>query len=100
MPFLSDNQRKYCWVKYNQDIRNGKKPSWDCNEWEKNTPKNIKRSLRKSTNKSKSFSNSRLTDMTKYSRTKMRSLISKKRKIYTGTRGGKYVIVKGKKIYV
>jgi len=97
MPFTSEAQRKYCWVKYNQDIRDGKTPSWDCDKWE-NESKRSKRSKSKSKRRSKR--SPRLTKMSKKARTSMRRKVSRTRKIYTGNRGGKYVLVKGKKIYV
>ncbi len=34
MPFVSDAQRKACWAKYHSDKRAGRKPQWDCKEWE------------------------------------------------------------------
>lgn len=103
MPFTSEAQRKYCWVRYNQDIRDGKKPSWDCEKWERETKrskKKLRKSSRKGSRRSRNKRSSRLTTMSKKSRTSMRIRVSKKRRIYTGARGGKYVLVKGKKIYV
>lgn len=96
MPFVSESQRKYCWVKYNQDIRDGKKtPLWDCQKWEKESPRSFKKSKSKRRKRT-----SRLTTMSKKARKSMRRKVSKTRKIHTGVRGGKYVLVKGKKIYV
>lgn len=105
MPFTSEVQRKYCWVRYNQDIRDGKKPSWDCEKWEKNSPKTFRKKSRKRSKKKSKKSyhkkrSPRLTTMSKKARTSMRRKVSKTRKIHTGARGGKYVLVKGKKIYV
>lgn len=37
MPFKSEQQRKLCWVKYNQAKKSGKTPSWDCYEWSRET---------------------------------------------------------------
>jgi len=34
MPFTSENQRRKCWVLWNQSKRQGKKPKWDCKKWE------------------------------------------------------------------
>ncbi|AYV77940.1 MAG: hypothetical protein Edafosvirus3_18 [Edafosvirus sp.] len=39
MPFQSEKQRKLCWTLYNKDKKKGKKPSWDCEEWEEETKK-------------------------------------------------------------
>lgn len=41
MPFKSEAQRKACWAQYNRDKKAGKTPSWDCKEWERDTPKNL-----------------------------------------------------------
>ena len=91
MPFVSENQRKYCWVKYYNDIKNGNIPDWDCNEWEHSSPKKSpKRSKKKSLRKSLSLKK----------KNKSRSKSPVTRKIYIGPRGGKYIIFKGKKMYV
>lgn len=45
MPFLSEKQRRLCWIKYYNDIINGNKPKWDCYEWEKHTITKNKRKL-------------------------------------------------------
>lgn len=115
MPFVSDSQRKFCWVKYNRDIREGKKPKWDCAEWErsnksskrhsKRSSKNIKSSKQRSKSINKNtivYRSPRLSDMSKNSRRYMRSKVSKSlgRKIHTGARGGKYILVNGRKVYV
>lgn len=34
MPFVSEAQRKKCYVLYTKDIKEGRKPKWDCKEWE------------------------------------------------------------------
>lgn len=39
MPFVSEKQRRLCWLKYNQDLNEGKSPKWDCKKWEKETKK-------------------------------------------------------------
>lgn len=44
MPFVSESQRKKCWVLYNQAIAKGKKPTWDCKKWEEETKKSKKKS--------------------------------------------------------
>ncbi|MDD4930526.1 MAG: hypothetical protein PHG66_00025 [Candidatus Colwellbacteria bacterium] len=103
MPFTSEAQRKYCWVRYNQDIRDGKKPSWDCEKWERETSPRQRKNLKKCKCRSRSSSrrkSPRLSKMSPKERSSMRRRVSKTRKIHTGARGGKYVIVKGKKIYV
>lgn len=98
MPFVSDNQRKFCWTKYNRDVREGKTPKWNCSEWEHST-RRIKRSNKqRSKSINKKYRSPRLSDMSKNSRRYMRSKVNKK--IYTGVRGGKYVLINGRKIYV
>ena len=39
MPFVSQAQRRACWAKYHQAKKAGKKPQWDCPEWEAGTVK-------------------------------------------------------------
>ncbi len=39
MPFKSQAQRQACWARYHQDKKAGRKPKWDCEEWEAATPK-------------------------------------------------------------
>ena len=56
MPFKSDKQRKLCWMLYNKDIKAGKTPKWDCEEWEEETAKmeaKGKKASRKTTRKSR-----------------------------------------------
>lgn len=35
MPFKSEKQRRLCWRKYNKAKKKGRKPKWDCKEWER-----------------------------------------------------------------
>ncbi len=42
MPFVSENQRRKCWVMYNKDKKEGRKPKWDCRKWERHTKKKTK----------------------------------------------------------
>jgi hypothetical protein len=35
MPFSSQKQRAACYIKFNRDKKAGRKPSWNCKEWEK-----------------------------------------------------------------
>ena len=39
MPFQSEKQRRLCWYLYTKDKKKGKKPSWDCKKWSKETKK-------------------------------------------------------------
>jgi hypothetical protein len=61
MPFVSDQQRKYCWYLYHKAKSQGKTPSWDCEEWARATPKG-KLPSRKSKKRSR---NSRKTNRKK-----------------------------------
>lgn len=37
MPFVNQKQRSACWAQWNRDKKAGRKPKWDCKEWEKHT---------------------------------------------------------------
>lgn len=37
MPFVNQAQRKACYAQQSRDKKAGKKPSWDCAKWEKET---------------------------------------------------------------
>ena len=37
MPFVSEKQRRLCWLLYTRNMKKGKKPSWDCHEWSRET---------------------------------------------------------------
>ena len=91
MPFKSLAQRRACWAQYHRDIKAGRKPSWECSKWEHETKKGAKlpekiRSLKKKSPK-KSY-------------TRLSPKKDIKRKMHVGPRGGRYVMVKGKKVYV
>lgn len=34
MPFVNRRQEKLCWSEYEQARKEGRKPQWDCQEWE------------------------------------------------------------------
>jgi hypothetical protein len=80
MPFVNDAQKRACFAQYSRDIKAGRIPAWDCYKWAEETKR------------SRSKSRSR--------KSKLSPRKSPKRKIHTGPRGGKYVIIKGHKIYV
>jgi len=42
MPFVSEKQRRKCWAMYNKDKKEGRKPKWDCREWESRAKKKTK----------------------------------------------------------
>jgi len=46
MPFKSKAQRRACWAQYNRDKKAGRKPKWDCKEWEAATPKELPERVR------------------------------------------------------
>ncbi len=41
MPFVNNSQRKACYAKQNADNKKGKKPSWDCAKWDRETVSNV-----------------------------------------------------------
>lgn len=43
MPFRNERQRKLCWLLYNKSLKQGLRPTWDCNLWENETKKERKR---------------------------------------------------------
>lgn len=115
MSFKSVAQRNLCWVQYSRDIREGRRPKWNCAKFEDETrDKKLPYYHRKGCNCSsgsfkKSYKKSRkrsyrLTPISKMNRKKRNSIhktiTRSRRKIRTGPRGGKYVISRGKKIYV
>jgi hypothetical protein len=87
MPFKSLAQRRACWAQYHRDIKAGRKPSWDCHEWEHVTEKGTKLPERIRSPKKKSY-------------TRLSPKKDRKRQIHIGPRGGKYMMVKGRKVYV
>jgi hypothetical protein len=87
MPFVSQKQRRLCYAMQSLSLKEGKKPTWNCEKWEKETSdKNLP------LYKGMKVSKSRLT--------KSPSEKKIKRKIHIGPRGGKYVIYNGRKVYV
>lgn len=107
MPFKSRAQMKKCWVEYNRAVREGRRPKWDCHEWSRETKNKLpsySRSRRsRKRRRSRKSRQPRLTplgDMSGQKKAALERKISKSRKIHEGPRGGKYVIVKGKKVYV
>lgn len=73
MPFVSDKQRRACFAIMRRYNEQGLKAPWDCHEYAKNSNK---KSKKKSTRKSSS------------------------KKIFEGPRGGKYKMVRNKKVYL
>jgi hypothetical protein len=86
MQFKNQSQVRACFAQYQRDIKEGRIPSWDCYKWLDETRGNIKD--KKSKSKVKSYI--RLSPK--------KSL--RKRKVHTGPRGGKYVLIKGHKVYI
>lgn len=44
MPFISNEQRRACWIKYHQELLAGLKPKWDCYEFQnKSKNKRVKK---------------------------------------------------------
>ena len=42
MPFVSEKQRRLCYVLQSRASKSGKKSSWNCSKWEKETKKATK----------------------------------------------------------
>lgn len=76
MPFVSEAQRRKCYVLQTQAEKAGKKSSWDCKKFSEHDSKSIKK------------------------KTKVNKVPKRKPKIYDGPRGGKYIIKNGSKIYI
>jgi hypothetical protein len=51
MPFVSEAQRRKCWLLYNRAIKAGKIPQWDCHEFETGQRKISKKSIRRPSKK-------------------------------------------------
>lgn len=83
MPFVSEAQRRKCYVIQRQMNQQGMVSNWDCKEFEKVSPKKspkIKKSPKKSPKKLKMKVNGE--------------------QVFKGVRGGKYVMRKNKKVYI
>jgi hypothetical protein len=78
MPFKSPSQVRACFAKQRAALASGYEPKWNCAKWLEEKKKSPRRRLA----------------------TKKSPKKSPGRKIYTGPRGGKYVIYKGRKVYV
>lgn len=89
MPFKNKAQVRACFAQYHRDIKAGRVPSWDCYKWLEETSGTLKEKRSKTRSKRRSKGRNYLSPKR-----------SPKRKVHTGPRGGKYVIVKGRKIYV
>lgn len=98
MPFKNQAQVRACFAQYHRDIKAGRVPAWDCYKWLDETPKRIKSGSKSKSRKSRRSNSSKSRSRTSKSRLSPKR--SRKRKVYTGSRGGKYVIVKGRKIYI
>jgi len=82
MPFVSEAQRRKCYVIQKQMNESGMVSNWDCKEFDKKSPKKsprIKRRVRMTPKK-----------------------VMKKNgeQVFEGVRGGKYVIRNNKKVYM
>lgn len=87
MPFVNSAQKRACFAQYSRDVKNGRIPAWDCYEWSK-------RSIKKSKGKRSKRS------IKKRSRKLSPKRSKRVRKVHTGPNGGKYVIFRGRKVYV
>lgn len=75
MPFVSQAQRAACYAQQSRDLKAGHTPQWKCHEFEHGIH-------------------------SKKSRKSTRGRRYQKRKVFTGPRGGKYVLFQGRKVYV
>jgi hypothetical protein len=98
MPFANSAQRRACFAQYRRDIQRGIVPRWDCYEWERSGRVRKSGSRKKSERKGRSRSGSRKGRSK--SRSRKRSPVRLYRKVYTGRNGGRYVIYRGRKVYV
>ena len=83
MPFVTEAQRRKCYVIQRQMNQQGMVSNWDCKEFEKGSPKKspkTKKSPKKSPKKLKMKVNGE--------------------QVFKGVRGGKYVMRKNKKVYI
>lgn len=86
MPFVSDAQRRKCFVLMRQANERGEVAKWDCYEFAE---------------KDKDMYSPTKKDLTKkVSSPKKRMSPKKEEKIFEGPRGGKYVIRQNKKVYI
>lgn len=87
MPFESKSQLRMCYAKQFQAARKGKKSSWNCDRWLKETKRPHMLPERKGEYSGK--------------RNKIsKGPCTKGKKVCIGPRGGKYIIRGGIKIYV
>lgn len=84
MPFVSNAQRRKCYLIQRQMNQQGMISNWDCSEFEKASPK------RKSVKKS---------PKTKKTPKKLKKKINGE-EVFKGVRGGTYVIRNNKKVYI
>lgn len=95
MPFVSKAQSRACWAKYRTAVNQGQVPEWDCHEWAGQT------NYKKLPEKSKSKNLNARSKSPKPRRNSTSKSRPKKPRVYTGPRGGKYIISKsGNKIYI
>lgn len=71
MPFVSQAQRAACYAQQSRDLAAGRTPQWRCHDYEHGIHKKRKGKGGKT-----------------------------KRKVYTGPRGGKYVMFQRRKVYI
>jgi hypothetical protein len=84
MPFVSLAQARACYARRADLAKQGKKSRWDCDKWAKET--DWAKLKREAKSKSKAKAKSKSTSRTP--------------KVHVGPRGGRYIMVKGRKVYV
>lgn len=86
MPFVSEAQRRKCYVLQRQANEKGLVARWDCKKFGEEKPNQVTRVR------------TRRSSVKKSSPKKIAT--KNKEQVYEGIRGGKYVIRKNKKVYV
>ncbi len=103
MPFVNQAQARACWAAYSAAEKAGKTPAWDCHEWAAESPawKDLPKTGKKSAKRGRSASKKTAGSKKRRSRSRSASPAKKvNRKVHTGPKGGKYIIQKGRKVYV
>jgi hypothetical protein len=83
MPFVSEAQRRKCYVIQRQMNEKGLVSNWDCKEFGKASPKKSTKRIKRRVKSSVKRIGSKGGE-----------------KVYQGVRGGKYVVRKNKKVYI
>lgn len=75
MPFVNEAQRRACYARQKRDLEAHRVPSWNCAEWERHRSRKSSRSKRSAKHRSG-------------------------KTIHKGPRGGRYILVSRRKVYI